>query len=87
VIKLGQSLVVRNAGGRPHTFTRVENFGGGKAPNPALSKGLVQAPECPPSVNIAAGGRTVVSGLSAGSHRFQCCLHPWMRAIVEVTAW
>ncbi len=86
VIKRGQSLVVRNAGGRPHTFTKVANFGGGKIPNPALNKGLATAPECPPSVNIAAGGHTMVSGLEVGSHRFQCCLHPWMRAIVEVKA-
>lgn len=86
VISTRQSLIVRNAGGRPHTFTKVANFGGGKIPNPALNKGLVTAPECPTSEDIAAGGRTEVSGLEAGNHRFQCCLHPWMRAIVEVKA-
>lgn len=84
VINEGQPLIVRNAGGRVHTFTRVDDFGGGKVPNPALNKGLVQAPECPNSVDIAAGGRAVVADLEAGSHRFQCCIHPWMRAIVEV---
>lgn len=86
VINTRQQLIVRNAGGRPHTFTKVANFGGGKIPNPALNKGLVQAPECPTSVDIAAGGHTTVSGLEAGNHRFQCCFHPWMRAIVEVKA-
>jgi hypothetical protein len=86
VINQGQQLMVRNAGGRAHTFTEVANFGGGKVPNPALNKGLVQAPECPGSADIAAGGHAVVAGLGAGSHRFQCCIHPWMRAIVEVKA-
>jgi hypothetical protein len=89
VIKEGQSLVVRNEGGRPHTLTRVAQFGGGRAPNPALSKGLAPAPECAnaaTSPNIAPGDRTVISGLAVGSHRFQCCLHPWMRAVVEVKA-
>jgi hypothetical protein len=86
VIGTGQSLHVRNAGGRAHTFTEVAQFGGGKVPNPALNKGLATAPECPGSVDIAPGGGTSVSGLQAGNHRFQCCIHPWMRAVVEVTA-
>jgi hypothetical protein len=25
-----------------------------------------------------------LKGLSAGNHKFQCCIHPWMRAIVKV---
>lgn len=89
VIKEGQSLVVWNDGGRPHTFTKVAEFGGGRAPNPALSTGLVTAPNCATvatSPNVAPGDRTVISGLAVGSHRFQCCLHPWMRAVIEVKA-
>lgn len=61
-------------------------FGGGKIPNPALNDGLVTAPECPGSVDIPAGGRTTVSGLAAGNHRFMCCIHPWMRALIKVKA-
>jgi hypothetical protein len=89
VIMEGQSLVVWNDGGRPHTFTKVAEFGGGRAPNPALNKGLVTAPNCATpatSPNVAPGDRTVISGLPVGSHRFQCCLHPWMRAVIEVKA-
>jgi len=26
----------------------------------------------------------LVPGLSKGEHRFQCCIHPWMRVKVEV---
>ncbi len=73
---------VRNAGGRPHTFTEVANFGGGKVPD--LNEGLEVAPECPGSVDIAPGDSIKVSGLSVGNHRFQCCIHPWMRALIKV---
>ena len=83
-IREGQTVRVRNRGGRAHTFTEVANFGGGKIPNPALNKGLVTAPECPASTNLAPGASTTVENLAAGNHRFQCCIHPWMRAIVKV---
>jgi plastocyanin len=80
----GGRVTVRNEGGRTHTFTEVAQFGGGKIPNPALNKGLVTAPECPGSVDIPPGGRMSVSGLATGNHRFQCCIHPWMRALIKV---
>jgi hypothetical protein len=44
------------------------------------------APECATATNIPAGTGVKLSGLSAGNHRFQCCIHPWMRAIVKVKA-
>jgi len=83
-IREGQTVRVRNRGGRAHTFTEVANFGGGKIPNPGLNKGLLTAPECPASTNLAPGASTTVENLAAGNHRFQCCIHPWMRAIVKV---
>ncbi|MGQ0714784.1 MAG: cupredoxin domain-containing protein [Gemmatimonadaceae bacterium] len=85
-IEEGETVRVRNEGGRFHTFTEVAAFGGGKIPSPALNKGLVTAPECPGSTDIPPGGRMQVSGLAAGNHRFQCCLHPWMRALIKVKA-
>lgn len=84
VLQEGKDLRVTNAGGRPHTFTKVAAFGGGKIPNPALNEGLVTAPECPGSIDIAPGGSVRLNGLKAGNHRFICCLHPWMRALVKV---
>jgi plastocyanin len=84
VIRTGQTVRVRNAGGRPHTFTEVAAFGGGKVPNPALNEGLTPAPECAGSTDIAPGGRITVSGLAVGNHRFMCCIHPWMRALIKV---
>jgi plastocyanin len=83
-IREGETVRVRNRGGRAHTFTEVANFGGGKIPNPALNKGLVTALECPASTNLAPGASTTVANLAPGNHRFQCCIHPWMRAIVKV---
>jgi plastocyanin len=85
-LRTGKTVRIRNAGGRAHTFTEVAMFGGGKVPSPDLNKGLVTAPECPGSTNIAPGGRTEVSGLTVGNHRFQCCIHPWMRTIIKVKA-
>jgi len=79
-----KTIEIRNEGGRAHTFTEVAQFGGGKVP--PLNQGLTVAPECPASTNIPAGGSTRVSGLSVGNHRFQCCIHPWMRTIVKVKA-
>lgn len=84
VIAAGDTVRVRNAGGRPHTFTEVAAFGGGKVPVPPLNEGLTVAPECPGSVDIAPGGGTNLSGLAVGNHRFMCCIHPWMRALIKV---
>lgn len=83
-IRPGTTVRVKNKGGRAHTFTKVAAFGGGKVPNPALNEGLVTAPECPGSVDVAPGDRIDVSGLAVGNHRFMCCIHPWMRALIKV---
>jgi plastocyanin len=85
-IKEGETVRVRNRGGRTHTLTKVANFGGGRIPNPALNRGLATAPECPGSASgdLAPGASAKISGLTPGNHRFQCCIHPWMRAIVKV---
>jgi hypothetical protein len=85
-IETDEAVRVTNGGGRTHTFTEVANFGGGKIPNPALNKGLLPAPECATSTDLPPGASTKVNGLSKGNHRFQCCIHPWMRAIVKVKA-
>jgi plastocyanin len=83
-IRPGASVRVDNVGGRVHTLTEVKDFGGGIAPNPALNEGLTLAPECPESEDILPGGRIHISGLTVGNHRFQCCFHPWMRALIKV---
>jgi len=81
-IETGDAVRVRNRGGRTHTFTEVKDFGGGRVP--PLNEGLIMADECATATNIVPGAGVKLSGLSAGNHRFQCCIHPWMRAIVKV---
>jgi plastocyanin len=83
-IRPGTTVRVVNSGGRPHTFTEVAAFGGGKVP--LLNEGLTVAPECPGSLDVAPGESIRLSGLGVGNHRFECCIHPWMRALVKVKA-
>jgi plastocyanin len=78
----GETVVVTNTGGRTHTFTEVAQFGGGFVP--PLNKGLTPAPECATATGLPAGASLKVQGLSPGDHRFQCCIHPWMRALIKV---
>src|SRR5262245_50269158 len=86
-IRAGQTVRVTNNGGEVHTFTKVVNFGGGTV---GLLNGadVARAPECPANFNdlelVAPGSTVQVKGLSAGANKFICCIHPWMRAIVDV---
>ena len=80
----GRAIRVMNKGGRIHTFTEVASFGGGRIP--PLNGGLTPALECNPllTTDIAPGGKVNITGLTPGLHKFQCCIHPWMRAAVRV---
>ena len=84
-VRAGTTVLVRNEGGRTHTFTPVANYGGGRVP--PLNIGLTAAPECttPDPYQVAAGGTLQLPHLAAGNHRFQCCIHPWMRALIKVS--
>jgi plastocyanin len=81
-IEAGESVKVTNEGGRTHTFTEVANFGGGRVP--PLRVGLTPAPECSAATDLAPGSTIDVDGLSVGTHKFQCCIHSWMRAAIKV---
>lgn len=81
-IEAGQSVHVTNEGGRTHTFTEVANFGGGRVP--PLAMGLLPAPECATATDLRAGADIDIEGLAAGNHKFQCCIHSWMRAAIKV---
>ena len=90
-IKEGTTVSVVDQGGEPHTFTKVAHFGGGfiiglNAP------GEDTVPECAGGFSKVGVARTrilqastvEITGLSKGEHRFQCCIHPWMRVKVDV---
>ena len=87
-VQLGQTLVARNNGGEVHTFTEVENFGGGSVPVlNQLSGNPDPAPEClalTASDSIPPGGTTSDVEDESGTELYQCCIHPWMRAVVHV---
>ena len=80
----GKTVHVTNSGGRTHTFTEVANFGGGFVG--VLNVGLTQALECNPETvtQLLPGATDEVNGLAPGLHKFQCCIHPWMRAAIRV---
>jgi plastocyanin len=90
-VKEGGTVSVTDQGGEPHTFTEVAQFGGGFIDG-LNGPGEDTVPECAGGfANVAVartrilqGSNIQVSGLSKGEHRFQCCIHPWMRVKVEV---
>ena len=85
VLKPGEALSARNTGGETHTFTEVANFGTGIVPelNGALPAGTPAAQPIG-ALNFMAAGETLQLGaLGPGEHRFECLIHPWMRAVVE----
>jgi len=84
----GQAFQARNIGGEVHTFTEVDEFGGGIIPElNALSGNPVPVDEClqlEPEDFIPAGGRSEAEVEEPGVHHYQCCIHPWMRTDVIV---
>jgi hypothetical protein len=87
-LRAGQSLSVTNTGGEEHTFTEVIDFGAGFVPplNAALPPGTPPAEPIGDLRFIAAGETLRLGGLSAGTHRFECLIHPWMRTVVDQEA-
>ena len=92
-LNIGRPTFIENRGGEVHTFTPVANFGGGfVAELNGISGNPVPAPEClnfgsivfiPPG-GTEEGPTAGSSEMPVGITRFQCCIHPWMRTIVEV---
>jgi plastocyanin len=86
-IRIGQSIAATNDGGEIHTFTEVAAFGGGIVPALNQASGNnVEAPECKTLTaadEIMPGATfTTDAETSAGTELYQCCIHPWMRAVV-----
>jgi hypothetical protein len=83
-MKVGQTLLVLNKGGEVHTFTEVDEFGGGIVPELNAILGLHEvAPECnllAPADFLAPGDSSREVEDEEGVELYQCCIHPWMRA-------
>ena len=82
-VRVGQSFVALNKGGEVHTFTEVDDFGGGIVPFlNDLARVPTVAPECAalePDDFVAPGGTYREDIENTGTLKFQCCIHPWMR--------
>ncbi len=88
-ISLGGNIIATNQGGETHTFTEVEQFGGGTVPALNQASGnLIEAPECAAitSADMIAPGSSFTTDreTATGIHLYQCCIHPWMRETVTV---
>jgi plastocyanin len=87
---VGETFLASNTGGEVHTFTKVAAFGGGVVPFLNQLAGTPNvAPECnalEPDDFVAPGGTYRDSVDHAGTVKFQCCIHPWMRLEATVTS-
>lgn len=89
-VGVGEALPAVNRGGEVHTFTEVEQFGGGMVPPlNTLSGTPTPAPEClmlDAEDFVPPGGtyREEVGG--PGTELYQCCIHPWMRTAAHAHA-
>lgn len=86
---VGQRLSAVNNGGETHTFTEVDEFGGGIVPDlNRLSGNPTPAPEClalSGNAFIPPGGTFQTDAEDeAGVEHYQCCIHPWMRLDARV---
>ena len=87
-LREGDEYNATNVGGEVHTFTEVEEFGGGIVPvlNQLMHLTSV-APECAglaQSGFIPPGHSTPADEAEVGDEHYQCCIHPWMRMTVHV---
>ena len=83
-LRAGQTIVATNTGGETHSFTEVVNFGTGVVPplNAALPPGTPPAQPIGDPRFLPAGASVQLDALPAGTHRFECLIHPWMRSVV-----
>ena len=86
----GQAVQAYNSGGEQHTFTEVAEFGGGFITelNDLVGAGDT-VDECDlfggaPIEFINPGDTSDPEVESPGTHKYMCCIHPWMRATVTV---
>jgi len=89
-LAVGDVLQAVNRGGETHTFTEVEDFGGGIVPRlNELSGNTTVAPECAalePDAMIPPGRHSEAeTEEEEGVERYQCCIHPWMRLELHIS--
>ncbi len=90
-INVNETLKAINVGGEPHTFTKVQKFGGGCVPELNAPLGLTPVVECSDpnifnSTLVGSNNSLEMKGanLGIGTHNFECLIHPWMRIAIKV---
>jgi|tagenome__1003787_1003787.scaffolds.fasta_scaffold20990047_1 plastocyanin len=89
-VREGARFAVVNNGGETHTYTEVDEFGGGVVPALNQASGNpTPAPECLnaaefDSSTVRSGQTTQHTFDEKGTEKYQCCIHPWMRQTVTV---
>jgi len=87
-LKVGEVLSALNHGGEVHSFTEVEEFGGGFFQPINEILGLTEIPECAVAQSQGAvlkpGESSAEVEHEEGVEKYQCCIHPWMRAEVRI---
>jgi len=87
MLKLGDVLSATNKGGETHTFTEVEDYGGGFVQVLNTLGGFgATVPECDPTkVQMLHPGESFHETTDeVGVEKYQCCIHPWMRTEVRI---
>jgi hypothetical protein len=85
-MQVGDVLSAFNQGGEEHTFTEVEEYGGGVNSTLNAIIGLTTvAPECNENSieRLKPGQSSHETELEEGVEKYQCCIHPWMRTVVH----
>jgi len=89
-LREGEAFQAYNSGGEVHTFTEVDEFAGGFITE---LNDLVGETEIAPACDLLNGATPEFIGPgetsdpeveSTGTHKYHCCIHPWMRATVTV---
>lgn len=92
-VRRGDNLAITNTGGEFHTLTEVAAFGPGCVPEINDLLGLTGPPaaDCgaafsDPRTALPPGGSGTLptKGMSPGTHKFECMIHPWMHTTVKV---
>ena len=87
LLKVGDVLSAFNHGGETHTFTEVDEFGGGFVPQINAAGGFGDTiRECNPQLVelLHPGDSSHETEDEVGVEKYQCCIHPWMRAEVRI---
>jgi plastocyanin len=86
-IAAGGVITANNRGGVTHTFTEVAAYGGSCSAFINGLLGTTPLPECAAggvaATSILAGESRATPALPAGTHLFQCLIHPWQRTTVQ----